>query len=61
MTGYANGKLVGSGVVLWDSRKALAEGLITEEEMLRDVSLSAPRSSQTLLKRTTADGQSWTL
>ncbi len=42
LDGYANGKLAGSGVVLWEARRLLAEGKIDGDEVIARVAASAP-------------------
>ncbi|WP_443748338.1 IlvD/Edd family dehydratase [Asticcacaulis solisilvae] len=42
LDGYHNGDLVGSGTVIWRSRRALAAGQITEEEFFDAACSSAP-------------------
>ena len=42
LDGYHNGELVGSGTVIWRSRRALAAGKITEEEFFDAACSSAP-------------------
>ncbi|MBP2159454.1 MULTISPECIES: IlvD/Edd family dehydratase [Asticcacaulis] len=42
LDGYHNGDLVGSGTVIWRSRRALAAGQITEEEFFEAATSSAP-------------------
>jgi dihydroxy-acid dehydratase len=42
LDGYHNGDLVGSGTVIWRSRRALAAGTITEEEFFDAACSSAP-------------------
>ncbi len=42
LDGYANGKLAGSGVVLWEARRQLAEGKISGDELVARVADSAP-------------------
>ena len=42
LDGYHNGDLVGSGTVIWRSRRALAAGKITEEEFFDAALSSAP-------------------
>jgi dihydroxy-acid dehydratase len=37
LDGYVNGKLAGTGLVLWESRRRLAEGEITAQQLLDDV------------------------
>ena len=39
---YFNGKLAGSGMVLWEARRQLAAGRITQEQMLELATSSAP-------------------
>ncbi len=42
LDGWWDGKLVGSGAVMWESRRLLAEGTIDEEEFMHRVTSSAP-------------------
>ena len=42
LDGYMNGKLVGSGVVLWEMRRRLAEGDATGEELIEKVLDTVP-------------------
>jgi dihydroxy-acid dehydratase len=42
LDGWWDGKLAGSGVVLWNARKKLAEGLIDYDEFMDVVTASAP-------------------
>jgi dihydroxy-acid dehydratase len=42
MAGYAGKQLIGSGAVVWDSRKLFAEGKLNEAQMMQRVALSAP-------------------
>jgi dihydroxy-acid dehydratase len=42
LDGYHNGELVGSGTVIWRSRRALAAGKITEEQFFDAACSSAP-------------------
>ena len=42
LDGWHEGQLVGSGTVIWRSRRALAEGKIDEEEFLQRACSSAP-------------------
>lgn len=42
LDGWWNGKLAGSGTVMWESRRLLAEGSIDEEEFMSRVCSSAP-------------------
>ena len=42
LDGYHNGDLVGSGTVIWRSRRALAAGQITEDEFFDAATSSAP-------------------
>ncbi|KAK4684194.1 xylonate dehydratase, partial [Tremellales sp. Uapishka_1] len=42
LNGYQREALIGSGTVVWDSRKQLAEGFITEAQFMQQVALSAP-------------------
>ncbi len=42
LDGWWNGKLAGSGTVMWESRRLLAEGTIDEEEFMHRVCSSAP-------------------
>jgi hypothetical protein len=43
MVGYAGKQLIGSGAVVWDSRKLFAEGKLNEAQMMQRIALSAPR------------------
>jgi dihydroxyacid dehydratase/phosphogluconate dehydratase len=42
LDGYVNGKLAGTGMVLWEARRQLAEGLITGQELLDRVLAGIP-------------------
>jgi len=42
LDGWWNGKLAGSGTVMWESRRLLAEGTIDQEEFMSRVCSSAP-------------------
>jgi len=42
LDGWWNGKLAGSGTVMWESRRLLADGSIDEEEFMHRVCSSAP-------------------
>jgi dihydroxy-acid dehydratase len=42
LDGYVNGKLAGTGMVLWEARRQLAEGLITGQELLDRVIAGIP-------------------
>ena len=42
LDGWHNGELAGSGTVIWEGRKLMAEGKITFEEMLDQVAASSP-------------------
>lgn len=42
LDGWWNGKLAGSGTIVWESRRLLAEGEIDYEEFMRRVCASAP-------------------
>ena len=42
LDGYYNGKLVGSGSVIWDARKLLGKGKINYEQFMNMVAASAP-------------------
>jgi dihydroxy-acid dehydratase len=42
LDGYVNGKLAGTGLVLWEARRLLAEGQITGEQLVERVLESAP-------------------
>jgi dihydroxy-acid dehydratase len=41
--GYSGQRLIGSGAVLWDARAAVAQGKMTNAQLMRDVATSAPR------------------
>src|ERR1700677_3265109 len=42
LDGYVNGKLAGTGLILWESRRQLAEGEITGEQLIDRVLEGAP-------------------
>ena len=42
LNGWHNGELAGSGTMVWEGRKQLAEGKITVEQMLEQVAASSP-------------------
>ncbi|MED5382212.1 MAG: IlvD/Edd family dehydratase, partial [Verrucomicrobiota bacterium] len=42
LNGWHNGELAGSGTMVWEGRKQLAEGRITVEELLDQVAASSP-------------------
>ena len=42
LDGWHNGELAGSGTMIWEGRKLMAEGKITFEEMLDQVAASSP-------------------
>jgi len=42
LDGYVNGKLAGTGLVLWEARRQLAEGKITGEQLIDRVLAGAP-------------------
>jgi dihydroxy-acid dehydratase len=42
LDGYVNGKLAGTGLVLWEARRLLAEGEITGEQLIERVLAGAP-------------------
>ena len=42
LDGYVNGKLAGTGLVLWEARRQLAEGLITGEQLVDRVLAGIP-------------------
>jgi dihydroxyacid dehydratase/phosphogluconate dehydratase len=42
IAGYAGKQLIGSGAIVWDSRKLFAEGKLNEAQMMQRVALSAP-------------------
>jgi dihydroxy-acid dehydratase len=42
LDGYSNGRLAGSGVVMWESRRDHAAGLIDTEQLIRRVMRSTP-------------------
>src|SRR6218665_2679160 len=42
LDGWQNGKLVGSGTIIWQSRRRLAAGEITEEQFIDAAASSAP-------------------
>jgi dihydroxy-acid dehydratase len=42
LDGYVNGKLAGTGMVLWEARRQMAEGEITGEQLLENVVAGIP-------------------
>jgi dihydroxy-acid dehydratase len=42
LDGYVNGKLAGTGLVLWEARRQMAEGKITGEQLIERVLAGAP-------------------
>ena len=42
LDGYVNGKLAGTGLVLWEARRRLAEGAITGEQLIDEVLAGIP-------------------